>query len=282
LGAEIIAIADALDVENHLQTVSPRALADIRKQIAAEAGARYTKRAAEAMLAVLDEAMLSLLHDDHILETVERTIPPWPVDIEDVSVFRIADLAARIIDYKSVFTKRHSVQIAGKAWRMGEYYGYDKLSKVRLYLAAAFHDLGKLATPSRILEKPGKLTDEEFTVIKDHVRLTQDILKDVSGFERVCAIASGHHEKLDGTGYHHGKRADELGFDERILACIDIYQAVSETRPYHAGRSHAETMPILYDMARKGFIDDRIVKDLDIVMPTYANADAPLPPAFAP
>jgi HD-GYP domain-containing protein (c-di-GMP phosphodiesterase class II) len=278
LGAEIIAIADTLDVTHHLQTVSPHALADIRKQIDEETGSRYTKRAAKAMLAVLDADMLSLLRNDRILDTAERIIPPWPVDIEDLSVIRIADLAAHIIDYKSVFTKQHSVQIARKAWRMGEYYGYDKLSKSRLYLAAALHDLGKLAMPTHILEKPGKLTDAEFATIKDHVRFTQEMLKDVTGFERVCAIAAGHHEKLDGTGYHAGKEADEISFDERIVACLDIYQAVSEPRPYHAARSHAETMPILYDMARKGFIDERIVKDLDAVMAVYSGVE--LPPTF--
>ncbi|MDR2295663.1 MAG: HD domain-containing protein [Clostridiales Family XIII bacterium] len=282
LGAEIIAIADMLDVTHHLQTISPRALADVRKRITEEAGSRYTKRAAEAMLAVLDEDMLALLRDDCIRDTVERIIPPWPVDIEDLSVFRIADLAARIIDYKSVFTRRHSVQVANKAWLMGEYYGYDRLSATRLYLSAALHDLGKLATPSHILEKQGKLTDAEFATIKDHVRLTQEILKDVSGFERVCAIAAGHHEKLDGTGYHAGKTADEISFDERIVACLDIYQAVSEPRPYHDGRSHAETMPILCDMAQKGFIDKRIVEDLDTVMAAYSGTDAPLPACFAP
>jgi HD-GYP domain-containing protein (c-di-GMP phosphodiesterase class II) len=281
LGAEIIAIADMLDVLNHLQTVSPRALSDIRKKIAEEAGASYTKRAAEALLAVLDEDMLLSLHDDRILDTAERVIPPWPADSEDLSVFRIAELTAHIIDYKSVFTKRHSVQVANKAWLLGEYYNYDRPAKARLYLAAALHDLGKLATPSSILEKPDKLTDEEFAIIKDHVRLTHDILKEVSGFERVCAIAAGHHEKLDGSGYHLGKKADDLIFDARIVACLDIYQAVSETRPYHAGRSHEETMPILYDMAQMGFIDARIVKDLDAVMAAYSNADAPSPPGFA-
>jgi HD-GYP domain-containing protein (c-di-GMP phosphodiesterase class II) len=281
LGAEIIAIADMLDVTTHLQTVLPHALADIRKQVAEETGLSYTRRATEALLAVLDADMLSRLRDDSILETVERTIPPWFMDIEDLSVFRIAELSAHIIDYKSVFTMRHSVQVANKAWLLGEYYNYDELSQAQLYLAASLHDLGKLATPTSILEKPGKLTDDEFAVIKDHVRLTQHILQDVSGFERVCAIASGHHEKLDGTGYHTGKDAYELSFDERIVACLDIYQAVSEARPYHAGRSHAETMPILYDMARRGLIDEHIVKDLDAVMAAHSGEDAPLPPGFA-
>jgi HD-GYP domain-containing protein (c-di-GMP phosphodiesterase class II) len=70
----------------------------------------------------------------------------------------------RIIDYKPVFTCRHSTQIANKAWLMGGYYGYDQALRAELYLAAALHDIGKLSTPVEILEKPGRrrLTDDEF------------------------------------------------------------------------------------------------------------------------
>jgi HD-GYP domain-containing protein (c-di-GMP phosphodiesterase class II) len=281
LGAEIIAIADMLDVAHHLQTVSAEDLPRIRKRVTEGAGTIFTRRAAEAMLSVLDEKMLAGLRDERIAATVENVIPVWLADVEHVSAFRIAGLAARIIDYKSVFTKRHSVQIANKAWLMGGHYNMDGNLRACLYMAAALHDLGKLATPSHILEKPGRLTPEEFDLIKDHARLTEDILKDVSGFEYICAMAAGHHERLDGTGYHQGKNADDLDFTTRLLACLDIYQAVSETRPYHAGRSHAETMPILYDMAENGWIDQEIVRDLAAVMAEYSNRDVPPPPEAA-
>jgi len=160
---------------------------------------------------------------------------------------------------------------------MGEYYDFDHVKRAKVYLAAALHDLGKLATPNAVLDKPGKLIDSEFRAITSHVRDTYSLLSGISGFEEICHWASNHHEKLDGTGYHFGKNADELDFVDRLLACTDIYQAVSEERPYHAGRSHSETMPFLWNMADKGFIDRKIVKDFDAVMALYSNKDVPPP-----
>ncbi|MDR1439459.1 MAG: HD domain-containing protein [Clostridiales bacterium] len=278
LEAELIAIADMLDVACHLQNVPARDLPAIRERVAGDAGVAYTRRAAEAMLAVLDTGMLEKLRDGAIGETVDSTIPAWTAEIDDECVFGVAGMTARIIDYKSEFTKRHSTQIANKAWLMGERCGYSKEHKMRLYLSAALHDLGKLAVPSEILEKPGSLTSEEFAVIKAHSVLTHDLLKDISGFGAICEIATSHHEKLNGSGYPFQKGVDELSFDERLLACLDIYQAVSEPRPYHPGRSHAETMPILNDMAEKELIDGGIVADLDIALAEYSGADAPPPP----
>jgi HD-GYP domain-containing protein (c-di-GMP phosphodiesterase class II) len=278
LEAELIAIADMLDVTHHLQTISTERLPYIRDQISQNAGTQFTKRAAAAMLQALDQNMLAKLKDDCILNTADHMIPAWLANIENAEIYRIAELTARIIDYKSVFTKRHSVQIANKAWLMGKYYGYDKSLRAQLYLAAALHDIGKLATPSHILEKPGKLTYDEFEIIKDHARLTHELLNDIHGLETVCKIACGHHEKLDGSGYHLGKSAEEMDFNTRMIACIDVYQAVSEPRPYHDGRSHEETMPILYSMARNGLIDEIIVRDLDKVMAEYSGQDVPAPP----
>jgi HD-GYP domain-containing protein (c-di-GMP phosphodiesterase class II) len=277
LGSEIIAISDALDVGKHLQTVSPEALPALRREVESNISRRYTKRAADALLNVLDEQLLLQMRDDRILEATGKAIPAWTVDMESAEIFAVSKLIARIIDYKSVFTRRHSTQIANKAWLMGGYYGYDTTLRAQLFLAAALHDLGKLGTPTDILEKPGKLTDEEFVIIKDHIRLTYELLRDIEGLEEVCVWACSHHEKLDGTGYHRGLTADEMDFNSRLLACVDIYQAVSEERPYHPGRSHVDTMPILCDMAAKGFIDSGIVKDLDIVMAKYSNIDVPPP-----
>jgi HD-GYP domain-containing protein (c-di-GMP phosphodiesterase class II) len=107
------------------------------------------------------------------------------------------------------------------------------------------------------------------------VRHTYELLKNVDGFGHIRDWASNHHEKLDGTGYPFGKGADELDFYSRLMACIDIYQAVSEARPYHEQRDHGETMAILYGMAQKGFVDETIVKDLDIAMAPYSNQNLP-------
>jgi HD-GYP domain-containing protein (c-di-GMP phosphodiesterase class II) len=146
---------------------------------------------------------------------------------------------------------------------MGGVYGYNNSIRSQFYLAASLHDIGKLATPVSILEKPGPLNDDEFAIIKNHAHLTYTLLKDIDGFERICDWAANHHEKLDGSGYYFGKTADELDFNSRLLACIDIYQALTEERPYHTGRDHKTAIEILSDMGRRGFLDTRIIKDLD-------------------
>jgi HD-GYP domain-containing protein (c-di-GMP phosphodiesterase class II) len=281
LGAELIGIADTLDVVHHLQRTPPEGLADLRRTIAGGLGQNYTKRAGEMMLDVLDAEMLARLRDENIIETAEEFIPAWTVDMQDQVILNLAGFITRIIDYKSVFTRRHSTQIANRAWLMGGYYHYDPAQRAQLYLAAALHDIGKLATPVAILEKPGKLDDAEFRIITDHVRYTGELLKDITGFERIRDWASGHHEKLDGSGYPFGKKAADLDFNTRLMACIDIYQAVSEERPYHPRRGHGDTMAILYDMARAGLIDEGICRDLDETLAAYSGRDVP-PPVDAP
>jgi HD-GYP domain-containing protein (c-di-GMP phosphodiesterase class II) len=189
----------------------------------------------------------------------------------------MAGFITKIIDYKSVFTQRHSTQIANKAWFMGGYYKYDNEEQMKLYLAAAFHDIGKLKVPTEILEKPDKLTDTEFSVIKDHVRFTSELLKDIVGFQAECDWASNHHEKLNGAGYPFGKKDDELDFNSRLMSCIDIYQAVSEERPYHPARNHESTMQVLRKIAEAGEIDRNIVNDISLALASYDGKDLPPP-----
>jgi HD-GYP domain-containing protein (c-di-GMP phosphodiesterase class II) len=284
LSAELIATADMIDVERHLQRIPPEGLPALRKIIEADIHRRFTGRAGDALLTVLDEDMLASLRDDTIEETVIHTIPLWTMEMDNPSLIPAAEFIAHIIDYKSKFTRIHTQQIANRAWVMAEHYGYDLIEKIQLYLAAALHDIGKLAVPSEVLEKPGKLDDAEFKIIQTHIVQTRNILSALNsrhdtegGLGMITEWASNHHEKLDGHGYPLGKAAAELDFNSRLMACIDIYQAVSEERPYHPRRSHAETMPILNSMAEKGSIDSAIVRDLDKVMAAYSGQDVKTP-----
>jgi HD-GYP domain-containing protein (c-di-GMP phosphodiesterase class II) len=267
--AALIGAADMVDVINNLQQVPPDKLNILRDKIAACIGKFSTKSALEQLLDILDAETLESLRDENIHATVRQSAPAWKTSIEDESVLRLARFIAYIIDCKSKFTRKHTEQIASRAWVMGGYYNYTREEKTKLYLAAALHDIGKIATPSQVLEKPDKLDKEEYKIIMDHVRHTRDWLSEVEGLGEICLWACQHHEKLDGTGYPLKKSDTELDFNSRLLACIDIYQAVCEERPYHSARSHGETMPILYDMADKGFIDNKIVKNLDEVMADY-------------
>ena len=109
---------------------------------------------------------------------------------------------------------------------------------------------------------PDKLTDDEFSKMKNHAGYTYLILSEVNDFEEIRDWAAFHHEKLNGKGYPFGKTAAELNEPERIMACIDIYQALTEDRPYKKGLSHEKTCEILDDMAQKGFVDSDISKKI--------------------
>ena len=107
---------------------------------------------------------------------------------------------------------------------------------------------------------PDKLTDDEFSKMKNHAGYTYLILSEVNDFEEIRDWAAFHHEKLNGKGYPFGKTAADLNEPERMMACVDIYQALTEDRPYKKGLSHEKTCDILDDMAQKDFIDSDISK----------------------
>jgi HD-GYP domain-containing protein (c-di-GMP phosphodiesterase class II) len=99
----------------------------------------------------------------------------------------------------------------------------------------------------------------------------------VDGLEQIAEWASNHHEKLNGCGYGRGVDANELDFNSRLIACLDIYEAVSADRPYHPARSHADTLAVLYDMAEDGLIDPKISADIDRVLAPYDGKELPWP-----
>jgi HD-GYP domain-containing protein (c-di-GMP phosphodiesterase class II) len=280
--AEIIALADRIDVRFRLQSLPPEEIAGVRETVESLCGVHYSSTSAGAFLSVFGEDMLMSLRDEAIVATMNASIPHLHIHLGDASVIHIADMVARVIDYKSIFTEKHTNQVAYRTYLMCDHYGYDDVDKGLMYLAAGLHDIGKICTPTGILEKPGKLDPDEFRIIMEHVRHTYDWLRDVPGFGDICRWASHHHEKLDGSGYPFGLCAADLDVNSRLLGCMDIYQAVSEERPYHAQRSHEETMEIMRKMANEGKIDPRITRDMDVVMKPWSLGNVPAPASFRP
>ena len=132
--------------------------------------------------------------------------------------------------------------MAEDAERLSRYMGFDEETVQKMYLAGALHDIGKVAVGNEILEKPGRLTEDEFAVMKHHAAYTYYILSGVDDFDEIRDWAAFHHERLDGTGYPFGKTAAELNTQERMMACIDIYQALTESRPYKQGMPHGRLL----------------------------------------
>ena len=111
--------------------------------------------------------------------------------------------------------------------------------------AGLLHDIGKLGVPTAVLEKPGKLTEEEFGRVRAHPTNTGRILGMIQGFDRVTEIAAAHHERLDGRGYHRGIGAEGLDLDMRILAVADVFDALSAARPYRGALEMSEVFAIM-------------------------------------
>ena len=127
-------------------------------------------------------------------------------------------------------------------------------------LAGYLHDLGKLAVPSEILEKPDKLTAAEFAVIRSHTYYTYRVLEKISGLETVNEWASFHHERLNGDGYPFHRAGDTLSLGSRIMAVADVLTAITEDRPYRAGMAPEKAMGILTSMAEGGVLDPSVVE----------------------
>lgn len=132
------------------------------------------------------------------------------------------------------YTYYHSVNVAALAVSIGLEMGLNKDSLKELGIAAILHDIGKKVIPEEILHKPGKLTTEEFEVIKRHPTVAYDSLKESRSISSVARVAIlQHHERFDGTGYPLGRKGTEISMFARILSVADVYDALASKRSYH-------------------------------------------------
>ena len=260
LFARIIHFSDMLDAFCKAQKFDEDVFNKAVNFIEKNKDKRFDSEVTKMFFDAFDKDEFSRLGDEHIEEYFWEKVPCEKSFYSFDVLKDLADLFAKIIDYKSEFTSRHSLGVARTASKISEIMGYDKVICDKMYLAGALHDVGKIAIGNEILEKPARLTDDEFAKMKNHAGYTYMILSKVDGFEEIRDLAAFHHERLDGSGYPFGKRADELTTLQRIMACADIYQALTEKRPYKDGMDHDKACEILKDMADKNWIDKNITE----------------------
>ncbi|KAB8140846.1 HD domain-containing protein [Chloroflexia bacterium SDU3-3] len=157
---------------------------------------------------------------------------PHALDATPEQIDQLAEGFAQVIDARSPWTYRHSTRVAAIAERVAVAMGVSPEDRVTLRRAALLHDIGKLGIPNSILNKPGKLDEHEFAVVRMHPIHTQRILEHVGAFHTMAAIAAAHHERLDGSGYPYHLRADEIPQLTHILSVADVAEALSVERPY--------------------------------------------------
>lgn len=139
---------------------------------------------------------------------------------------------ARVVEWRDPYTAGHQQRVAELASAIGSEMGLPKDLVDGIRMAGFVHDIGKIAVPSDILNKPGRLSEGEFSLIKEHPKVGYDILKDIDFPWHIAQSVLFHHERMDGSGYPQGLSGDEILLEARILAVADVVEAMSSHRPY--------------------------------------------------
>jgi len=168
--------------------------------------------------------------------------------LEDLSWGTLAALA-RTIDANSSWTAGHSERVTRLSLALGRELGLPPADLDRLHRGGLLHDIGKVGIPSALLDKPGKLTDEEMAVIRSHPATGADILAPISVFADILPIVRHHHEKLDGTGYPDGLARAGIPYLARVVAVADVYDALVSDRPYRAGWTSERAIALIRSTA---------------------------------
>ena len=164
---------------------------------------------------------------------------------------------ASLVAHRDQPTAYHCERVAENARRLGSLYGLPSHDLNALYWAGMLHDLGKIGTPAAILLKEGKLTDDEYGVIKQHADLGADVLIDISPrFRKIADGVRAHHERWDGSGYPKGLAGEAIPEFGRLLAVVDVFEAMTAPRPYRGPLAPHDVMAHLHAKAGVEFDPD--------------------------
>ena len=214
------------------------------------------------------DAMLRLSKRDYVwLEVTSDSIDPIlrgsvlhqakVLDVDELLNF--SRMICWLIDFRSEFTATHSSGVAATAVALAKRIGFSGYECKLIAIAAYLHDLGKLAIPSEILEKKGKITDDERFTMRSHVYYTYQILQPIDMLGTINSWAALHQERLNGTGYPFGYKKEELTLGSRIIAVADVFTALTEDRPYRKGMTKKRTEDVLQSMVDNGELDKNLV-----------------------
>ncbi|EIA1285903.1 HD domain-containing protein [Vibrio vulnificus] len=224
------------------------------------------------------DALITLIHKDGFWFAMDAThIETIPFSFnqlkwlhQDLSLSALTQLGrfiAGIVDAKSPFTYHHSLKVAELSEYLANRMGLAKSTSKLIYVAGLVHDIGKLRTPDEILHKEGPLTENEYIHIRRHTVDTDVALKMIFPNSKLSEWASNHHERLDGSGYPYGKTAEQIDLPSRIIAIADVFQALSQNRPYRSKLSPQEITDIMWPMVTQYKLDadvyDHLARNLN-------------------
>lgn len=269
----LIFLADRLDVayiqfrEKHPAYKTLLHKNNIVQQLSPYKGSLFSESLFDALEKVAQRDSFWLeLEDDYLDEVIFETLASldYTMRLGFDEIEALGELISQIVDIKSPFTHYHSLRVADLTYALSGLMGYDHYNKRILRLAGLLHDVGKLRTPDKILEKPSALTPDELAQMRSHPLDSKHVLQALFPNTPISRWASEHHEKLDGSGYPFGWSGDRIDEPTRILTISDIFQALCQKRPYRDRLSADKVIAIMDKMEAKGEIDSTIYRLLKV------------------
>lgn len=274
LASRIIHLADRLDVVLHKG--GGRVL-DLRHDLLTRLREQAGRSFDPILVQVLEEVAAPVsfwldLYADFLPDLLSmRTVNLLDTPMDTEELLGIARLFSRVIDARSAFTYRHSKLVTRAAVQLARRLGFAEPELVSMEVAGLLHDLGKLSVAEEILEKPGKLSAEEYHVIQRHTYYTFHILRLVDGFQTIREWAAYHHERLGGGGYPFNLDAPRLSVGSRVVAVADVFAALAEDRPYRTGMARSSVERIMRQQVKNGALDGDLV---ELLLAEYDDYEA--------
>lgn len=240
-GTPVIIISGTANLEEALDTLRDGAWDFITKPV------REMDRITQAIDAAMKKARLNQ-ENSLIQTTLENEIRQRTWELRELNerlkgaLESTVNALGVIVAQKDPYTAGHNERVADIAMALGHSMGLSQNRIETLRVAGNLHDIGKISVPEEILNKPGRLTPEEYEQVKSHPETGFDILKDIPFHGPVAEIVLQHHERYDGTGYPRGLKRDEAMLEARILSVADIYEALTSDRPYRQAIPHEQAM----------------------------------------
>ncbi|MFA7291760.1 MAG: HD-GYP domain-containing protein [Rhodocyclaceae bacterium] len=248
--------ASEAEVERELGEAATAAAPTAQQRVSmrdeAARAARICAKSKQAVVSMFQEARMgnAVSAEDcaPLVEEISNSVLRNPGALISLARLKTAD------DY----TYMHSVAVCALMIALARQLGLDEQQTRTAGLAGLLHDLGKALVPNEILNKPGKLTDDEFAIIKKHPELGHEALLQGSGVGDIALdVCLHHHEKTDGSGYPHRLKSEEISLFAKMGAVCDVYDAITSNRPYKAGWDPAESLRKMAEWA-KGHFDEAV------------------------
>ncbi|MGL1956162.1 MAG: HD domain-containing protein [Colwellia sp.] len=219
------------------------------------------------------EAMASLVSQDGFwysmdADNIEQIALNFQLDNQYEQILSMSDVKklamflANIVDAKSPFTFQHSIKVARICQQVAIDFNLSENIQQQIFIAGLLHDVGKLKVPDDILHKEAKLTQEEYSHIKRHSIDTRDIILNFFPNSKIGEWASNHHERSDGSGYPYGLNGEQLDIESKIIILVDVFQALSQKRPYRGIMSLVEVFKIMDPMIEDQKLDKNVYQKI--------------------